>query len=130
MARGLEHQMLHEIQAQGELQDFINVLKVIEQSPQVQVIQLFINVLPDRVGERKFMRLSDGITKRRYVVAEVYMANGKRFNIIEVERENHSLSTLIMSSFSINNWESIYNSLLINLVNDSGNLDKEFNPGY
>ena len=77
MARGLEHQMLHEIQAQGELQDFINVLKVIEQSPQVQVIQLFINVLPDRVGERKFMRLSDGITKRRYVVAEVYMANGK-----------------------------------------------------
>ena len=25
-----------------------------------------------------------------------------------------------MSSFSINNWESIYNSLLINLVNDSG----------
>ncbi|MFA1821096.1 hypothetical protein ACDX78_13095 [Virgibacillus oceani] len=30
LARGLEHQMLHEIQAQGELKDFINVLKILE----------------------------------------------------------------------------------------------------
>lgn len=36
LTKGLEHQMLHEIKAQGELQDFINVLKVLEQYPEVK----------------------------------------------------------------------------------------------
>jgi len=54
LARGLENQMLHEIQAQGELQDFINLLKVMEQHPQVQTIRAFIDVLPEGIRERKF----------------------------------------------------------------------------
>lgn len=120
LARGLEHQMLHDIQAKGELQDFINVLKVLEQYPQVKVIRAFSDVLPNGVGERKFTKLSDCITKRRYVIAEVYMINGKRFNIIEVERENRSLSMLVLSSSNRSNWVLIYNRLLANLVNDSG----------
>lgn len=39
-------------------------------------------------GERKFIYLSDAIIRRQHIVAEVYLANGKRFNIIKVEREN------------------------------------------
>ncbi|MDY0407121.1 hypothetical protein P5G51_018865 [Virgibacillus sp. 179-BFC.A HS] len=88
LAMGLEHQMLHEIQVQGELQDFINVLKVLEQYPEVKAIRQFIDVLPYVPRERKFTKLNDGITKRRYVIAEVYMRHGEHFNIIEVEREN------------------------------------------
>lgn len=38
LVRGLEHQMLHEIQAHDELQDFIKVLKVMEQHYPVQAI--------------------------------------------------------------------------------------------
>jgi len=120
LARGIEHQMLHEIQTQGELQDFINVLKVLEQYPQVKAIRAFINELPEGLGERKFTKLSDGIKKRRYVIAEVGMMNGSRFKILEVEREYRSLSTLILSSYTTHNWSSIYNSLLVNLVNNSG----------
>lgn len=120
LVRGLEHQMLHEIQAQGELQDFINVLKVMEQHPKVQAIRAFTDVLPEGIGERKFIKLSDGVTKRRYVIAEVYMVNGKRFNIIEVVRENRSMSMLILSSFKVTNWNSIFHCLLVNLVNDNG----------
>ncbi|HDX9578515.1 TPA: hypothetical protein ROX88_002053 [Bacillus pseudomycoides] len=120
LARGLEHRMLHEIQEQGELQDFINVLKIMEQYPQVRAIRVIIDVLPDGMGERKFTKLSDGITKRRYVIAEVYIFNGKRFSIIEVEREKHSLSMLILSSSVICDWNFIYNRLLVNLVKDSG----------
>lgn len=120
LVRGLEHQMLHEIQAQGELQDFINMLKVMEQRPQVQEIRAFTDVLPEGIGERKFTKLSDGVTKRRYVIAEIYMANGNRFNIIEVEREIRSMSMLILSSSTINNWNSMYYYLLLNLVNDNG----------
>ncbi|MGG3928039.1 Tn7-like element transposition protein TnsE [Metabacillus fastidiosus] len=120
LVRGLEHQMLHEIQAQGELQDFINMMKVMEQHPQVKVIKAFTDVLPEGLGERKFTKLSDGVTKRRYMIAEVYMVNGKRFNIIEVEREKHSMSMLILSSSTINNWNTMYYYLLLNLVNDNG----------
>lgn len=120
LVRGLEHQMLHEIQAQGELQDFINMLKILEQHPEIRAIRAFTDVLPESLGERKFMKLSDGVTKRRYVIAEVYMVNGKRFNIIEVERENRSMSMIILSSPTIHNWNYIYSCLLMNLVNDNG----------
>ncbi|MCK0473829.1 Tn7-like element transposition protein TnsE [Alkalihalobacillus sp. APA_J-10(15)] len=120
LERGLEHQMLHEIQVQGELQDFINVLKILEQYSEVKAIQTFMDVLPEGLGERKFTKLSDGVTKRRYVIAEVFMMDGGRFNIIEVERERRSLSTLILSSPTKQDWSTIYNHLLMNLVNASG----------
>lgn len=120
LERGLEHQMLHEIQAQGELQDFINVLKILEQYSEVKAIRAFMDVLPEGLGERKFTKLSDGVTKRRYVIAEVYLMNGGRFNIIEVEREHRSLSTLILSSPTKQDWSTIYNHLLMKLVNASG----------
>ncbi|HZG10945.1 Tn7-like element transposition protein TnsE [Bacillus sp. BNPI-92] len=120
LVRGLEHQMLHEIQAQGELQDFINVLKVMEQHYQVQAIRAIIDVLPEGIGERKFTKLSDGVTKRRYIIAEILLMNGKQFNIVEIERENRSLSILILSSSTIHNWHPIYNKLLVNLINDNG----------
>lgn len=42
------------------------------------------------------------------------------FPILEIERENRSLSILILSSSTINNWNPIYKSLLVNLVNDNG----------
>jgi hypothetical protein len=96
------------------------MLKILEQHPQVQVIRAFTDVLPEGLGERKFTKLSDNVTKRRYVIAEVYMVNRQRFNIIEVERENRSLSMLILSSPTIHNWNYIYNCLLVNLVNDNG----------
>lgn len=119
LARGLE-QLLSEIQAQGELQDFINVLNVMEQHPQVHTIRAFTDMLPEVIGERKFTKLSDGVTKRRYVIAKIFFMNGKQFNIVEIERENRSLSILILSSSTIDNWNSIYNNLLVNLVNDNG----------
>ncbi|WP_242479904.1 Tn7-like element transposition protein TnsE [Bacillus cereus group sp. N21] len=60
------------------------------------------------------------VTKRRYVIAQIYLGNGKQFNIIEIERENRSLSMLILSSLVTREWKTIYDRLLINLVNDSG----------
>lgn len=120
LVRGLEHQMLHEIQAQGELQGFINVLKALEQYPIIRTIQVIMDVLPDGHGERRFTKLSDNITKRRYVIAQIYLVNGKQFNIIEIERENRSLSKLILSSIVTREWKIIYERLLVNLVNDSG----------
>ncbi len=38
----------------------------------------------------------------------------------EIERENRSLSMLILSSLVTREWKTTYERLLINLVNDSG----------
>lgn len=54
------------------------------------------------------------------LLPKFYMMSGNQFNIIEVERENRSLSTIILSSNTINSRTTIYNSLLVNLINDSG----------
>src|SRR5699024_1165210 len=43
LARGLEHQMLHAIKAQGAVQDFSNLLTVLEQYPAVKAIRAFID---------------------------------------------------------------------------------------
>ncbi|WP_146550781.1 Tn7-like element transposition protein TnsE [Rummeliibacillus suwonensis] len=120
LVRGLEYNALHEIQLQGELQDFINVLKILEQHSQISSIRVIMDILPEGNGERKFKYLDDGTTRRKYVIAEVYMAGGKKFNIIEVERENRSLSLLILSSNMFKNWNAIYTKLLLTLVNGSG----------
>lgn len=46
--------------------------------------------------------------------------NRSLFNIIKVEREGRSLSTLILSSPSQQDWLTIYSQVLLNLVNASG----------
>lgn len=39
---------------------------------------------------------------------------------MEIERENRSLSMLILSSSTIHNWHPLYNKFLVNLINDNG----------
>ncbi|MFO1441847.1 hypothetical protein KDN24_01110 [Bacillus sp. Bva_UNVM-123] len=46
--------------------------------------------------------------------------DGELYNIIEVEREKRSLTTLILYSPSIKDWGTIIKTLLVNLVNASG----------
>jgi hypothetical protein len=76
--------------------------------------------LPSGLGERKFTKLSDGIMKRKYIIAEIYLQTGQRFNVIEIEREQHSLSTLILYSSHSIDWNKIYAKVLFDLVQDSG----------
>ncbi|WP_242282363.1 Tn7-like element transposition protein TnsE [Bacillus cereus group sp. BfR-BA-01346] len=120
LARGVEHQMLHEIQAQGELQDFISMLRVLEDFPAVKLVKVQMEVLPNGGGERKFKYLNDGITKRKYILAEIHLNNGNISKIIEIERESRSLSTLILFMSNNSNWDNIHKSLLINLINNNG----------
>src|SRR5699024_6987611 len=84
--------------------------------PEVKAIRAFTDVLPESVGHRKYTKLSDGITKRSYIIAEVYMMNGKHLNIIEVESERRSLSTIILSSYSILNCRTFCTFNLFNNI--------------
>lgn len=121
LARGLEHQLLDDISVQGELQEFLNILKIMEQRDLVKSIGLIMDNLPLGLGDRKFAKLSDGVTGRKYIAANVYLADGRNYTVVEIEREGKSLSTLILSYSQTSVDENkLLRSMLNNLVNDSG----------
>ncbi|WP_238536200.1 hypothetical protein [Ureibacillus thermosphaericus] len=93
VARGLENKSLYDIQAQGELGEFIKVLKVLENYPEVQSINVIQGMLKEFSDTKRFVFLNDGVTGRKYVIAEIILFPNKAVSVIEVEREDRALST-------------------------------------
>lgn len=98
----------------------MNTIKVLEDYPEVQSIDLHIANLPIADGKRKFSYLDDGVTNRQYAVATINLFDGDQYRIVEVERESRSLSILIFSSDLLIDWYNINEEMLMNLVNDGG----------
>ncbi|MED1662774.1 Tn7-like element transposition protein TnsE [Brevibacillus laterosporus] len=128
LARGLEHKSLYEIKVQGELNEFIRTLEFLEREQGIKSVRAHVDILPDIGGERRFKYLNDGVTRRRYVWAEVILQNGKLVNVVEVERELFSLSTLFIYSEHHSDYRSVIQKLLSNLIHDHGSwLSKSLN---
>ncbi|WP_406878756.1 Tn7-like element transposition protein TnsE [Bacillus cereus] len=96
--------------------DFINVLKVLENYSEVQSIKVTTGVLPTGSEKRTFSYFDDGITKRKYIVASIELSNGRQYKVLEIERENRSLSMLILSSTSNVEWLSLLNKGTVFLI--------------
>ncbi|MGG0456755.1 Tn7-like element transposition protein TnsE [Bacillus mycoides] len=105
--------------------DFINVLKVLEGYAEVKAIKVATGVLPTRSEKRKVSYIYDGITNRKYIVASIELFNGRYYKVLEIKRESHSLSMLILSSIISVEWSSIIQSILAGLVDKSGACAKE-----
>jgi uncharacterized protein (DUF58 family) len=128
LGRGLEHKTLHEIKVQGELDEFIRTLRFLEREKGIESVLVHVDVLPDVGGERRFKYLIDGVTRRRYAWAEVKLQNGRLVNVLEVERELYSLSTLFVYSEQISDYRSVIQKLFSNLIYDHGSwLSKSLN---
>ncbi|MGR5915358.1 Tn7-like element transposition protein TnsE [Bacillus pacificus] len=125
LARGIENKSLYEIQAQGELLDFINVLKVLEGYPEVKAINVATGILPTGSEKRKFSYLDDGITNRKYIVASIELFNERQYKVLEIERESRSLSMLVLYSMINVEWLSVIQNVLLNLVDKSGVWNSE-----
>lgn len=125
LARGIENQSLQQVQAKGELGEFVRVLQELEDYKEVQFITIQMGSLPIGDGNRKFRYLEDGVTHRQYALATVSLFNGNEFKILEVERENCALSMLILSSTVSVDWNQMIDQLLMNLVNSSGTWERE-----
>lgn len=125
LARGIENQSLQQVQAEGELGEFVHVLQELEDYKEVQFITIQMSSLPIGDGKRVFSYLEDGVTSRQYALATVSLFNGNEFKILEVERETRALSMLILSSTVSVNWNQLIDALLLNLVNSSGTWVKE-----
>lgn len=119
---GLEFSSIADIQEKGELEEFIEILKLLEKRPNIKSLQIIIGELPKG---KKFSKLSDGITKRRYAIGKITMVDDIECSLIEIEREEKALSLLILKSTIKTNWNWIYRKLLIRLVDESGNWSNE-----
>lgn len=92
---GIEFSEVDKNSISPELISFILDLKKLEKLDWIRKVNIKIVNLP--LG-RKFSYLSNGIDRRRCVIAEINKRNGDIFGVIEVERDIRSLSTLIVKS--------------------------------
>ena len=113
LVREIENKSSYEIQAQGELLDFINILKVLEGYPEVKAINVATGILPTGSEKRKFSYLDDGITNRKYIVISIELFNGRQYKVLEIERESRSLSMSILSSDLLIDWYNINEEMLV-----------------
>lgn len=120
LLKGLEFTNISKVEEKGELQEFIEVLKLLQKRRDIKSVDIIVGNLPEGRTGKRFSRLSDGITKRRYAIGKISMMNGRECSLIEVEREDRALSMLLIKLNSKVNWEWVYSLLLLGLVNESG----------
>lgn len=139
VAKGLEYLPYEEVMklAEGELGQFIKVLKVMQDNyPQIK-INYYIGELPKGKRNKKFTYLYDNLTPRKYLMVTIILENKDVVHLLEIERQGKSLSILkLFSNNKITSQEltSIVNNVLIGLVNNNGSwcnktLDRLYNKG-
>lgn len=119
---GIEFSEVDKNSISQELISFISDLKKLEKLSWIRKVNIKIIKLP--LG-RKFSYLSNGIDRRRCVIAEIIKIDGEIFVVIEVERQAKALSTLILKETSNDNLQQHYLDLLNGLVRESGKWSKE-----
>lgn len=117
LVRGLEFKNLTEVKEKGELQEFIEILKLLEKRQAVKSVDIIIDYLPEG---KKFSKLNDGITRRKYAIGKIVMADGRENCLIDVEREYKALSMLLLKGNRVMNWSKVCNRLLMGLIDESG----------
>lgn len=120
LLRGLEFNNLERVQAIGELKEFVEILKLLRKRHTISKVEIIINELPEGIFGKRFSRLNDGVTRRKYAIGKITMVDGNECSLIEVEREDKALSMLLLKSEYKIKWEPICNKLLLQLVEDSG----------
>lgn len=125
LIRGMEFTSVDKVEEKGELEEFIEILKLLEKRPNIKVVEVITGELPEGKKGKRFARLSDGVTRRRYAIGKIIMMNGRECSLIDVEREGRALSMLILKGDKLTRWKEIYNLMLLSLVNESGNWSSQ-----
>lgn len=116
-ASGIEVSALDETIIPNEFNDFIYSLKELEKLEWIEKVDIRIEILP--LG-RKFSYLNSGIERRKYLIVEILKTNKDIFQIIEVEREEKTLSTLILKISSNLEFRCAYKEIINGLIYESG----------
>ncbi|WP_090088796.1 Tn7-like element transposition protein TnsE [Clostridium uliginosum] len=122
LVRGLEFRNLAEIKVGGELQEFIEVLKLLEKRQTIKIVDIIMDNLPEG---KKFSKLNDAITRRKYAIGKITMIDESEKCLIEIEREDKALSMLLLKANKLMNWKRVCSILILGLVNESGKWDNK-----
>lgn len=125
IARGLEYKSLYDIQVQGELGEFIKVLKALENYSEVRSINVIQGSLRQFSDTKRFVYLNDGVTERKYVIAEIQTFLSEKVSAIEIEREDKAISALICFVNGSKDKRYYYQLILRSLIDNSGTWKKE-----
>lgn len=120
LLKGLEFTNISKVEEKGELQQFIEILRLLEKRRDIKSVEIIVGDLPEGNYGKRFSKLSDGITPRRYAIGRISMTDDREYCLVEIERENKALSMLILRTLTMRDWKKIYGSLLISLVEESG----------
>ncbi|EDT74297.1 Tn7-like element transposition protein TnsE [Clostridium butyricum] len=116
-ANGIEAAALDETIIPAELSEFIYNLKELEKLDWIEKVDIRIVMLP--LG-RKFSYLNNGVDRRKCLIVEILKINGDICGILEVQRENKLLSTLILKGKLKRTLSLAYEELLTGLILESG----------
>lgn len=122
---GLEFTSIVKVEEKGELQEFVEVLKLLQKRRDIKSVDIIIGDLPEGKSGKRFSRLSDGATSRRYAIGKIDMIDSREYSLIDIEREDRALSMLLLKGKTKHDWKWIYSKLLIGLINESGKWDNE-----
>ncbi|KEI74133.1 hypothetical protein N486_17100 [Clostridium botulinum B2 128] len=118
--KGIEFKNISDVEEQGELEEFIELIKLLEGRPNIKDIEITIGNLPEGRKGKRFSKLSDEITKRKYAIGKITIMDGREYSLIEVEREDRALSMLLLKGNILMNWKRTYSIILLELVNENG----------
>ena len=107
----------------GEIGEFILILKAMDRKYADIDIKITVGELP--IGKH-FCKWDDGVTPRKYLIAEVRFHKSLPIFLIEIERLGRSLSTLVLLSQMGDDeswWNSVFDKVVVGLVNNNGVWD-------
>lgn len=119
---GIEVSAIDETIVTIELNDFINALEIIKDNTNIEFLEYYILDLP--LGS-KFSYLSHSVERRKCIIAKIMKYNKKEYILLEVERENKKLSTLLLNNNSSIKWKELCVEILAGLIKESGSWRNE-----
>lgn len=102
----------------GDFAEIIAILSLMEDRDEVVSIGYHIGELNDHYQFRSVCTLNDGITPRKYLAAQIKLADDKEAMLIEVEKRN--LTTRIFISTISQDWNLICHKIMKRFIESSG----------
>jgi len=111
----------------GEFGEFILILKAMDKKYTDINTKITVGELPTG---KKFCKWDDGVTPRKYLIAEIRFNKKLPFYLIEIERLGKTLSTLLLLSligYDEAWWDNVFDKVVTALVNNNGAWDIKVN---
>ncbi len=121
----LEFENLDNLEGFSTFERIVMALKEIELLDEVNKVECKIGILSEYRGWGTFITLDDSEINRKYLVSQIYMNDGRKAILIEIENGNRALSTLLLVGSNTMNTSLIADNIIKGAIKRSGAWDYE-----